>query len=81
MVLLYGNRTKSDIVFGQELEDLAQKSQSKIVHVFSNEPRFSGEQGYIDGEKIQRLVPDLFSRDIYLCGPPVMKDKILQELK
>lgn len=78
IVLIYGNRNSKSIVFRKELDELAAKAAGriKVVHVMSDEPGWQGEKGRIDRERIQRLVPDLADRDVFLCGPPVMMDSI-----
>lgn len=78
MILLYGNRTPDETVFLKELSHFA-----KVIPVYSHASITDQESGYIDREKIERLVPDVMTRDIYICGPkPMMKGviKILQEL-
>lgn len=64
IILLYGNRSKEDIVFG---EDFAQMQKSnpklKVVHVLSKR---------IDNQLIQQEIPDYLERKFYLCGPPAM---------
>lgn len=74
IVLIYGNRNANSIVFKKELDDLVTKSQGrlKIFHVMSGDQAWQGEKGRIDRERIERLVPDLLERDVFLCGPPVM---------
>jgi ferredoxin-NADP reductase len=42
------------------------------VNVLSAEKLKGRETGLIDQALIQRLVPDVADRDIFLCGPPVM---------
>lgn len=68
MLLLYGNRTEQDIAFKDELSKLIPNTQNII-----------GDR--IDEAKIKQLVPDLVSRDVYLCGPPAMMDSIINILK
>lgn len=72
VTLLYANQTPNDIVFRHELSTLEKEKNAKVIHIMSADPTFSGEKGYIDAERILRLVPDVASRDIYLCGPPPM---------
>ncbi len=81
LVLLYGNRTEQDIVFQKELSELSNRFPAQVVYVLSEEKNFPGEKGYIDEEKIKRLVPDYAARDIFVCGPPPMMDKIIGMLK
>lgn len=79
-VLVYGNRSPDDVVFKKELKQFAKKGL-KIINVFSDPPKnYKGETGYVDAERIRRLVPDFADRDIYLCGPPPMMAGIIEEL-
>ena len=80
-VLLYANRAEKDIVFRKELDELSGRYRAPVTHVLSAEPGFNGEQGFVDEEKIQRLVPDVVKRDVYLCGPPPMMDKLIKMLQ
>ena len=77
VILLYGNRSSKDVVFEREIAEIAERGRVKVVHVLSEDKEFSGERGIIDEEKIRRLVPDLGSREVYLCGPPKMMEGLL----
>jgi predicted ferric reductase len=77
VVLVYGNRTSSDIVFKQELEQIKGLS---VIHVLSEEQQAGTEYGRIDAEKLQRLVPDIAQREVYLCGPVPMMDALIKTL-
>lgn len=82
VILLYNSRDSEDTIFKKELDELAERYRFPIYYVMSEEPDFPGEQGRIDKEKLERLVPDLKSREIYVCGPPPMiksVEKILCE--
>jgi predicted ferric reductase len=80
-VLLYANKTKADSVFDQELAMLTQAYSGRVVDVLSDDPAFPGEKGFIDTEKLKRLVPDVTSRDVYLCGPPPMMKALKESLR
>lgn len=69
--MLYGNQTTVDTMLKSELDALAKNKNFSYVNILSNEPK-AQETGYIDAEKIKRLVPDFMDRDVYLCGPPPM---------
>jgi len=77
VVLVYGNRTQSDIVFKQELEEISGLS---VVHVLSEEQQPGFEYGRIDAEKLKRLVPDIAQREVYLCGPVPMMNALIETL-
>ncbi len=72
-VLLYANRSPKDVVFAAELDALGVRRHD----VFSQEAAEGYERGFVDEEKVRRLVPDFLERDIYVCGPPVMMDKLV----
>lgn len=78
VVLLYANRTKEDIVFKQELDELAREHNARITHVLSHDDNRDWEKGYIDEEKVARLVPDVSTREVYVCGPKPMMDSIIK---
>lgn len=79
-VLIYANRTPRDVVFADELRKFSDK-ELKIIDVFSEPPQsYKGHTGYVSSAMIQRLVPDVAERDVYLCGPPLMMEKLLADL-
>jgi ring-1,2-phenylacetyl-CoA epoxidase subunit PaaE len=86
--LLYGNRSRSSIIFREQLEALKNRYMDRfsLVHVFSREQVDSPpNQGRIDAEKCrqfdQKLV-DFQSMDhIFLCGPLPMIESISGWLK
>ena len=79
-ILLYAVRTEADIAFRKELELMSCKT-----HYFLSQPPTVKsnwyEEGFIDLEKMKRLVPDFLAREIYVCGPPIMLDMQLKLLK
>ncbi|OHA80043.1 MAG: hypothetical protein A2675_00325 [Candidatus Yonathbacteria bacterium RIFCSPHIGHO2_01_FULL_51_10] len=72
MVLLCGSRTEKDIAFKDEFELFKQQSPSLTTHHILGTPTEGYESGFIDKEKIVRLVPDFYTREVFLCGPPPM---------
>lgn len=72
-VLLYANRSPKDVVFGEELDAMGVRRHD----VFSQDAPDGAERGFVDEEKVRRLVPDFAERDIYVCGPPIMMDKLV----
>ncbi len=80
-VLLYGVKTEKDFVFKREIDDLAEKSELLGVHYVLSSPEPGFESGYIDKEKIIRLVPDFYEREVFLCGPPLMMNSVVSSLK
>ena len=76
VVLLYGNRTSSDVMFLEELADLKDRwpDRLQVLHVLSREEQGSELlSGRLDPERIARLldtlVPPESVDEWYLCGP------------
>jgi predicted ferric reductase len=70
-VLIYGNRSEKDVVFKNELDNLAREHGFAVHHVISDEKR------RVTIDLIQKLAPNLKEREIYICGPkPMMKQLI-----
>ncbi|MDD1776737.1 MAG: ferric reductase-like transmembrane domain-containing protein [Candidatus Helarchaeota archaeon] len=73
LLLIYGNKTSKDIIFQEELETLSKKYKIPIHYFLSREKAVPPvNAGRIDLQAIQRLVPDLQEREIFLCGPVEM---------
>ena len=74
--LVYSVKTRADIVFEKELEELARRFPDLHVTVtLTREPKESdwkGERGPITRELVERVAPNLRSTPIYLCGPDPM---------
>jgi predicted ferric reductase len=73
ILLIYGNKTSKDIIFQKELEELSKQYNFPILYFLSREKVVPPvNTGRIDLPAIQRLVPDLQEREIFLCGPVEM---------
>ena len=75
LVLIYGNETKSDVVFKDELDSLEKELKLRVIHVMDELPEgWTGEEGLVDEALLERYrIPDegtLF----YVCGPPPLMD-------
>jgi len=81
VVILYSIRTEKDIVFKEELEKITSNCGGRIIFIVTNQDNFRGEKGKLDLNKIKDLVPDISSREIFLCGPPSMMGAIILILK
>jgi len=82
-VLLYFNRTANNIVFDLELKTIQENSSSKlkIINILSSESSWKGEKGKLDRDMLNRLVPDSFQREVFICGPPAMMKHSIKVLK
>jgi cytochrome-b5 reductase len=80
VTLLYGSRSKDDILGGEMLNKWASAHDGKFKHVdvLSHEPSdsdYTGERGFITKEMIVKYLPPPSLGDdivILVCGPPIM---------
>ena len=85
ITLLYGCRTENDIVFKNELEQMAQLNQNLKVIFTLNEAssEWKGATGVVTAEMVKKEVPGYKETVFYVCGPPPMVEamgKMIKEL-
>jgi predicted ferric reductase len=82
-VLVYGSPRWEEVTLREELEDLRQRLDLRVVHVLSDPPPvWAGEAGFIDSDLLARhLPPDLRRAEVFLCGPPPMLSAALNGLE
>ncbi|WP_203976354.1 ferredoxin reductase family protein [Planotetraspora silvatica] len=93
-VVLYRARTDSEVVFRDELDELARSRGARLVYLLDDDGRENGGRsdahGDADGRHIPeeltapglaRLVPGIGNRDVYLCGPPGLVRRVHAELR
>ena len=86
--LLYANRDWESVTFREELEALKQRLDLRVIHFLETPPAdWQGEAGFINAEKLARLLPPERTQNMYemfICGPKPMMDaveKALVEIK
>lgn len=74
IVLLYGCRNESEIVFKEELEKMAEQNPNlKVIFVLNEASSgWKSKVGFINVDLVKNEVPDFKGRVFYVCGPPVM---------
>jgi predicted ferric reductase len=78
LTMLYRVRSHGDVVFRDELETLARERGAK-VHYLVGRRDATGDQ--LDPATLERLVPDIAERDVYLCGPVPMMQRVEASLE
>jgi predicted ferric reductase len=76
VILVYGNPDQDSITFREELDDLSQQLDLRVVHVLE-EPGsdWDGEEGFVDEEVLQRVLPpDCRTYEYFICGPEPLMD-------
>jgi predicted ferric reductase len=79
MTLIYRVRDTDDIIFRDELETLAHARGAPIHYLLGRRDAGGGDS--LDAESLQRLVPDVRERDVYLCGPVPMMQRVEDSLR
>jgi predicted ferric reductase len=76
IVLVYGNPDVESITFGEELDELTEVLDLRVVHVLDDAPDcWSGESGFVDRELLERnLPPDCRTYEFFVCGPEPLMD-------
>jgi ferredoxin-NADP reductase len=82
MHLLYGSRVPEDVIFGDELADLAAEHPNLDYALVISEPPpdCRGLVGFLDADLIHERVGDVRGKTFYVCGPNVMYNFCLDAL-
>ncbi len=85
VVLMYANRKKSQIVFRQELDQIASGKHPDLtlVYILSRpENEWTGESGHLNRQKIEKYWgADLKGKTFYVCGPQKMAETLITTLR
>jgi predicted ferric reductase len=78
LLLFYANNSWDDVTFREELEQLSQRLNLKIIHTLDEPPEgWTGETGFINAAMLKRHLSQRFtSRDYFICGPDPMMDAV-----
>ena len=80
LTLLYGSRTKADVLYEEELNAIcAATDKVKVVYVLSEEEAGGYEHGFLGADLIRKYAPETYT--LYICGPRPMHDYLEGELE
>lgn len=68
VTMLYRVRDRADLVFKEELDDLAKRRGAR-VHYLVGARGDGGSHAALGPATIRRLVPDIADHEVYVCGP------------
>ncbi len=80
LALLYRARRPRDLVFRREIEQIAALRGATVHFVVGHHGTREMPHDPFEPRAIQRLVPDVAQRDIYVCGPVPMMDAVRRSL-
>lgn len=79
--LLYGSKTKEDIIFKRELDRMDEEWFRKVYILSKEKADKDGyERGFVDKSIIEKYVKNLSNSNFYICGPEGMKEKVKKAL-
>lgn len=73
IVFVHSARTPDDIIFRQELEEIAGRGQVTVTVLCEDDfpsQRWNGPRGRLSLPAMLTAAPDLLDRDVFTCGPP-----------
>lgn len=77
--LLYSAKTQNDFTLKAEIDNLAKEYKFNLFYVVSEDEN-APLHGHIDKNMIQKLVKDVESREVYICGPEPMMEALTKDL-
>ena len=70
IAVVYRVLRPEDVILRAELDELARRRGAELHYVVGDHR----EGALLSPEHLQRLVPDIATRDVYVCGPPAMTE-------
>ena len=82
LVLLFGSRDVDNILFKDELDALAAKTDKfQVIHVLSDAETEGYEHGFITADLIRKYAPAGEEFSVFLCGPEAMYKFLKPEIE
>jgi predicted ferric reductase len=77
-LLIYASKTWDGVTYREELEQLSDRLNLRVVHVLEEPPDdWEGESGFINEEILNRHLPkDREEAEVMMCGPGAMMDAV-----
>ena len=79
ITLIYRARSWEDVVFRDELEKLIRDRRGTIHYLIGQRGTAAMPVDPLSAQTLRRLVPDVESRDVFVCGPASMMER-MQEI-
>jgi predicted ferric reductase len=79
ITLVYRASRWEDVVFGAELEALLKERGGRVHYLIGRRAELGRDP--LDARHLQRNVPDIAEREIYVCGPVGMIETVQQSLR
>lgn len=76
ITLIYRARSWEDVVFRDELEKLIRDRRGAIHYLIGQRGTLELPDDPLSAQTVRRLVPDVESRDVFVCGPASMMERM-----
>ncbi len=84
IVMLYSNKTVSDIAYKELFDEAAAKINLKMVYALTDTNQapanWDGPTGYVSAAMIKKYIPDFMERKFYISGPQAMVTDVAEDL-
>jgi predicted ferric reductase len=80
LTLVYRASHENEVVFRNELDELASLRGATVHYLVGRRGSREMPSDPLDPRALRRLVPDVYDRDIYVCGPAGMMERVLSGL-
>ena len=80
VAVIYRVVREEDVVFRDELDDLAERRGVALSYVVGDHAAPGGDR-LLSPEHLRELVPDVVEREVFLCGPPAMTNVIEKSVR
>jgi predicted ferric reductase len=80
LTLVYRASHEDEIVFRKELDQLSELRGATVHYMVGRRGSREMPSDPLDPRALRRLIPDISERDIYVCGPAGMMERVLSGL-
>jgi ferredoxin-NADP reductase len=80
LVVIYRVVDESEIIFREELEQLA-RARGARLHFTVGDHRLPSGRDLLSPAHLHDLVPDITEREVYVCGPPRMAEAVTENAR
>jgi predicted ferric reductase len=81
LTLVYRASGPDDLVFKSEIDELARLRGATVHYLVGRRGTHEMPDDPLDPRALRRLVPDIHDRDIFVCGPAGMMNRVLSSLR
>jgi NAD(P)H-flavin reductase len=83
ITLIWSNRNKENVVFADEMDDLAAKLTGlRMIPIFTRNTESGERSGRLDRKILEIMLEGCSRRSsVFVCGPPQMMRRVITDLK